>query len=84
MKKLFFLALLALVGGTVLAIQLVRDPGYILIAYGNQTFETSLFALLVVVLLVVAIIKLVVSLIAAMIPRRGRPAEKEEPGKGQN
>lgn len=83
MKKFFFLALLALVGGALLAIQLVRDPGYILIAYGNQTFETSLFALLVVVLLVVAIIKLVVSLLGAMIPRTGRSAAKGDAGKGR-
>ena len=80
MKKFFFLALLALVGGTLLAIQLVRDPGYILIAYGNQTFETSLFALLVAVLLVVAIIKLVASLLGAMIPRSGRSSAKIKAG----
>jgi len=72
MKKLFFLALLALLVGTLLAVQLVRDPGYILIAYGSHTFESSLFALLVAVLLVVAVVKLIFSLLGALMPRSRR------------
>jgi len=72
MKKLFVLILLALVAGVFLAIQLARDPGYILIAYGNYTFETSLFALLVVLLLLVAVIKLLLSLLSWLNPMRWR------------
>lgn len=69
MKKFFFLVLLALFVGTLVAIQLLRDPGYILIAYGSYTFETSLFALLVALLLIVAVIKLVLSLVCALVQR---------------
>lgn len=83
MKKFFFLALLALVGGSLAAIQLLRDPGYILIAYGNQTFETSLFALLVAMILIVAVIMLLVSLLGALVPRTGRSSRKSEAGKGR-
>jgi uncharacterized protein HemY len=70
MKKVFILSLLALFAGVLLAIQLVRDPGYILIAYGNHTFETSLFALLVVLLLLLAMIKLLMALLALLNPFR--------------
>lgn len=70
MKKTFFLVLLALVAGVALAIQLTRDPGYILIAYGNHTFETSLFALLVAVILLVVLFKLLVSLLKWLNPMR--------------
>jgi uncharacterized protein HemY len=72
MKKLFVLILLALIAGVFLAIQLARDPGYILIAYGNYTFETSLFALLVAVLLLVAVVKLLLSLLSWLNPMRWR------------
>lgn len=70
MKKFFVLSLLALFAGVLLAIQLVRDPGYILIAYGNHTFETSLFALLVALLLLLAVLKLLLSLLALLNPLR--------------
>jgi len=70
MKKFFALTLLALFAGVLLAIQLARDPGYILIAYGNHTFETSLFALLVALLLVLALVKLVFALLYALNPFR--------------
>ncbi|MEX0740036.1 MAG: heme biosynthesis HemY N-terminal domain-containing protein [Pseudohongiella sp.] len=70
MRKLFVLILLSLIAGVFLAVQLARDPGYILIAYGNYTFETSLFALLVVMLLVLAVLKLVFSLLSWLNPMR--------------
>ena len=70
MKKLFVLVLLALIAGVALAIQLARDPGYILIDYGNYTFETSLFALLVALLLLLVVIKLVLSLLGWLNPMR--------------
>lgn len=72
MKKLFVLILLALVAGVFLAIQLARDPGYILIAYGNYTFETSLFALLVALLLMLTVVKLLLSLLGWLNPLRWR------------
>lgn len=70
MKKFFVLSLLALFAGVLLAIQLVRDPGYILIAYGNHTFETSLFALLVALLLLLAVIKLLLAVLVLLNPLR--------------
>lgn len=76
MKKLFVLILLALIAGVFLAIQLARDPGYILIAYGNYTFETSLFALLVALLLLVAVVKLLLSVLSWLNPMRWRRSAK--------
>lgn len=70
MKKFFILSLLALFAGVLLAIQLARDPGYILIAYGNYTFETSLFALLVVVLLFLVLLKLLSAVLFLLNPLR--------------
>ncbi|WP_139141462.1 hypothetical protein [Pseudohongiella acticola] len=76
MRKLFILILLALVASVLLAVQLARDPGYILVAYGNYTFETSLFALLMVLLLLLAIIKLVLSLLGWLNPFRWRSSKR--------
>ncbi|OFE12932.1 hypothetical protein PHACT_07085 [Pseudohongiella acticola] len=73
---MFILILLALVASVLLAVQLARDPGYILVAYGNYTFETSLFALLMVLLLLLAIIKLVLSLLGWLNPFRWRSSKR--------
>jgi HemY protein len=70
MVRLFLLCLLALLGGLVLAINLAQDPGYILIAYGNYTFETSLFALLVALLVVLLLLKLVLLILGWINPMR--------------
>ncbi|MDH7942733.1 heme biosynthesis HemY N-terminal domain-containing protein [Pseudohongiella sp. SYSU M77423] len=70
MKKTFILILLALIAGVALAIQLARDPGYLLIAYGDYTFETSLFALLVAIILLLIIVKLILSLFRWLNPMR--------------
>ena len=66
MIRLFFLCLIITVLGLWLTLFLgfYEDPGYILIAFGSYTFETSLFALLislVVVYLVFRILKLTVN-----------------------
>lgn len=58
MVRLFLLSLLAILGGLLLAINLAQDPGYMLIAYGNYTFETSLFALLVALLVILLLLRL--------------------------
>jgi HemY protein len=78
MKTFFALTLLALFAGVLLAIQLARDPGYILIAYGNYTFETSLFALLVALLLVLAAVKLLFALLYALNPFRWRAGRRSK------
>ena len=48
MIKLFIYSLLAITAGLVLSLYsgFPGDPGYLLIAFGDYTFETSLFALL--------------------------------------
>ena len=66
MIRLFFLCLIITVLGLWLTLFLgfYEDPGYILIAFGSYTFETSLFALLislVVVYLVFRILKLTIN-----------------------
>ena len=66
MIRLFFLCLITIVLGLWLTLffGFYEDPGYILIAFGSYTFETSLFALLIsllVVYLVFRILKLTVT-----------------------
>ena len=78
MIRLFFLCLITTVLGLWLTLFLgfYEDPGYILIAFGSYTFETSLFALLIsllVVYLVFRILKLTVTWIG--LPRLLRVKE---------
>lgn len=49
--KFFVLALVALVGSVLLTLMLLEDPGYVLIGYGEQGYETTL-AFLVLALVV--------------------------------
>jgi len=65
---MFLLSLLAILGGLLLAINLARDPGYILITYANYTFETSLFALLVALLLILLLLRLLSVLLSWLNP----------------
>jgi len=76
MKKPVFLVLLALIVSVALTIQLTRDPGYILVAYGNYTFETSLFALLVVIIIVFTAVKLLRCLFNLLNPLTRRGPQK--------
>ncbi len=68
MVRMFLLSLLAILGGLLLAINLARDPGYILITYANYTFETSLFALLVALLLILLLLRLLSVLLSWLNP----------------
>lgn len=70
MIRFFLLGLAAIVAGLLLALNLANDPGYILIAYGNYTFETSLFALLVALLIILVVLKLLLTLLGALNPAR--------------
>jgi len=55
MIRLFLFSLLAITTGLLVTLALARDPGYLLLSWGNATFETSLFALFVaMVLLLIA------------------------------
>lgn len=70
MGKLFLLILLALIAGVFLTTQQAWDPGYVFIAYGRYTFETSVFALLVALLLIFVVLKLILSLLGWLNPLR--------------
>ncbi|GJM12866.1 MAG: hypothetical protein DHS20C12_12690 [Pseudohongiella sp.] len=61
MVKLYLFSLLAIVLALLVSLYLgfPGDPGYLLIAFGNYTFETSLFALLVASIVLYLIVKLV-------------------------
>ncbi len=78
MRKGFVLILLALIAGVALAVQLSRDPGYIMIAYGNYTFETSLFALIIVITILYAVLKLIFSLLRWLNPARWFAEDKPD------
>lgn len=60
MIKLFIFSLLAIVLALLLSLYLgfPSDPGYLLISFGNYTFETSLFALLIACAVIYLLIKL--------------------------
>tara|TARA_B110000858_G_scaffold198538_1_gene266496 strand:- start:14928 stop:16187 length:1260 start_codon:yes stop_codon:yes gene_type:complete len=61
MVKLYLFSLFAIVLALLASLYLgfPGDPGYLLIAFGNYTFETSLFALLVAVIVLYLFIKLI-------------------------
>lgn len=62
MRKLFAIALVALLLGVGLVATIETDPGYVLVAYGNYTLEASLWVgsllLLLLVLLVFLLLRL--------------------------
>lgn len=60
MIKLYLFSLIVIVLALLASLYLgfPGDPGYLLIAFGNYTFETSLFALLVAVVVLYLVIKL--------------------------
>ena len=61
MVKLYLFSLLAIVLALLVSLYFgfPGDPGYLLIAFGNTTFETSLFALLVASIVLYLVIKLI-------------------------
>jgi HemY protein len=69
-KKILILSLLAMATGLMLALQLAKDPGYILIVYGGWTVETSVFALLVLIVLTTILLRLIYLLLAWLNPMR--------------
>ena len=60
MIRLFIFSLLAIVVSlwVTLSVGFPSDPGYLLIAFGEYTFETSLFALLVLILFIYLCVRL--------------------------
>lgn len=72
MIKLFIFSLLAIVLALILNLTtgFPADPGYLMVAFGNTTFETSLFALLVAVAIIVLLLRLLIILFYALNPFR--------------
>ncbi len=68
MRKLFVLILIALLLGVGIVALIETDPGYVLLAYGNYTLETSLWVgtllLVIFTLLVYGLVRLVRKLLA--------------------
>ena len=62
MRKLFAIALVALLLGVTIVAVIETDPGYVLVAYGNYTLEASLWIGLVLLLLLVALVFFVLRL----------------------
>lgn len=72
MMRLFALVLLALLLATVVAHLLLRDPGYVLIDYGNTSIETSLWVALFLLIVFFATLYGSLRLIALFASERGK------------
>lgn len=72
MIRLFIFSLLALIVALWVTLYLgfPNDPGYLLIAFANYTFETSLFALLVAIGILYLLVKLVIVCIQWINPKK--------------
>ncbi|MDA0896494.1 MAG: hypothetical protein O3A71_06700 [Proteobacteria bacterium] len=72
MIRLFAWSLLVIVVALALSLTLgfPQDPGYLLIAFGNSAFETSIFAMLIAVCVVYAVLRLGWILLSALNPWR--------------
>ena len=67
MRRLFLLALIALLAGVGLVALIETDPGYILMSYGNYTLESSLWVGLVVMALAALLVYVLVRLVGKLI-----------------
>lgn len=63
MKKLFLLLLVILTAGALVGEMMVKDPGYVLIAYDNTTVETSLWVLLVALVVSFVVIHFAINIL---------------------
>lgn len=68
MIRLFLYSLAALIVALVVTLFLARDPGYLLISFGQYTFETSLFALLVALVILLLVWRLLMLFLAWINP----------------
>lgn len=71
MRRLFATALVALLVGVGIVAVIETDPGYVLVAYGNYTLESSLWVGLLLLLLVVLLIFLLLRLVYRVVGGRG-------------
>lgn len=79
MIRLFVSSLLVIVVSlwVTLSVGFPSDPGYLLIAFGEYTFETSLFALLVLILFIYLCVRLLLLILGWVNPMRLVAAGKE-------
>ena len=72
MIRLFIFSLLAILVSlwATLSVGFPSDPGYLLIAFGEYTFETSLFALLVLILFIYLCVRLLLLILGWVNPMR--------------
>lgn len=70
MIRFFLYSLLAVVLGLLVTLAMARDPGYLLLSWGNVTFETSLFALFVALILLLLALRVLYQLSAWLNPLR--------------
>lgn len=79
MIRLFIFSLLAIAVSlwVTLSVGFPSDPGYLLIAFGEYTFETSLFALLVLIFFIYLCVRLLLLILGWVNPMRLVAAGKE-------
>lgn len=79
MIRLFIFSLLAIVLALWVTLYLgfPSDPGYLLVAFGNYTFETSLFALLIAAIVAYGLLRVLLVLLGWINPVRWLAAGKE-------
>lgn len=70
MRRLFATALVALLVGVGIVVVIETDPGYVLVAYGNYTLESSLWIGLALLLLLVLAIFLLLRLVYRIVGGR--------------
>ncbi|MFK7865670.1 MAG: heme biosynthesis protein HemY [Pseudohongiellaceae bacterium] len=70
MIKLFIFSLLAILLAVALSLfsGFPADPGYLMVAFGNTTFETSLFALMVAIAFITLLVRVLYLLLYALNP----------------
>ena len=67
MRRIFALILVALLAGVGLVALIQSDPGYVLLAYGNYTVETSLWMGLLLLLVLIFLVWLVVQILRRLL-----------------
>lgn len=67
MRKLFVIALVALLLGVGIVALIETDPGYVLVSYGNWTLEASLWVGLLLLILLVIVLSLLFRLVYRLV-----------------
>ncbi len=75
MKRLVVILVIALILGGLLGSLMVKDPGYVLLAYNNWSMETSLWLFLVLLLAIYFLLRLIVFSIGKLVRGQHRLGE---------